>query len=116
MHPKKQQYAQEIYRIIVHFCETNTQVKNPLADSALSAALGLSNEEAQKIINKILIALPDWVFYMLKPKYLNEMLGFIAQQYFLFQVQENIKDELFPLLLINFINSLLEALMLRYYS
>jgi hypothetical protein len=47
---------------------------------------------------------------------MEEMLCFIAQQFVLFQAQENIDDELFPILLINFINSLIENIMLRYYS
>lgn len=44
------------------------------------------------------------------------MVSFIAQQYLLFQAQENINDELFPSLLINFVNNLVEEIMLRYYS
>ena len=116
MHPRKEQYATEIYRIIDRFFEANAQIKEPKSSKALPAVLGISTDETQKIINKIMIALPDWIFYMLKPIYLDEMLSFIAQQYFLFQIQENIKDELFPILLINFINSLIEELMKRYYA
>ena len=115
MHPIKQQYAEEVYQIIAQYCEKNFLDKNK-NNKALSSVLGITDDEAQKLINKILIALPDCFFYMAKPLCLNEMLRFIAQQYLLFQVQENIDDVLFPILLINFINSLVEDIMLRYYS
>ncbi|MGL5742595.1 MAG: hypothetical protein ACRCXC_08620 [Legionella sp.] len=44
------------------------------------------------------------------------MIHFIAQQYLLLQAHENIHDELFPTLLINFVNNLVEEIMLRYFS
>ncbi|KTD00470.1 hypothetical protein OQJ19_07040 [Fluoribacter gormanii] len=115
MHPRKEQFAKEIYRIVDHYCEQNRHSKYR-ANSAIPLVLGISDMDAQKLINKILIALPDCFFYLAKPERISEMVNFIAQQYLLFQAQENINDELFPSLLINFVNNLVEDIMLRYYS
>ncbi|WP_115707667.1 hypothetical protein [Legionella sainthelensi] len=115
MHPRKEQSAKEIYNIVDQYCEANIRAKYH-ATSAISFVLGISDVDAQKLINKIVIALPDCFFYLAKPERINEMINFIAQQYLLFQVQENINDELFPSMLINFVNNLVEEIMLRYYS
>ncbi|HHF7366232.1 TPA: hypothetical protein ACPSKY_001337 [Legionella bozemanae] len=115
MHPRKEQSAKEIYRIVDQYCEANLHSKYS-SSSAIPLVLGISDTDAQKLIHKILIALPDCFFYLAKPERVNEMVSFIAQQYLLFQAQENINDELFPSLLINFVNNLVEEIMLRYYS
>ncbi|MCE0722088.1 MULTISPECIES: hypothetical protein [Legionella] len=115
MHPRKEQSAKEIYRIVDQYCEENLHSKYG-SSSAIPLVLGISDTDAQKLIHKILIALPDCFFYLAKPERISEMVGFIAQRYLLFQVQENINDELFPSLLINFVNNLVEEIMLRYYS
>ncbi|ARB92714.1 hypothetical protein [Legionella longbeachae] len=115
MHPRKEQSAKEIYNIVDQYCEANIRAKYHTT-SAISFVLGISDTVAQKLINKIVIALPDCFFYLAKPEQINEMINFIAQQYLLFQAQENINDELFPSMLINFVNNLVEEIMLRYYS
>ena len=115
MHPRKEQSAKDIYKIVDQYCAANLQAKYH-SSSAISLVLGISDVEAQKMINKILIALPDCFFYLAKPDRIQEMVNFIAQQYLLFQSQEDIHDELFPVLLINFVNNLVEDIMLRYYS
>lgn len=115
MHPRKEQSAREIYKIVDQYCESNMRSKYS-SSSAIPIVLGVSDSDAQKLIQKIIIALPDCFFYLAKPARINEMVNFIAQQYLLFQAQENIKDELFPSLLINFVNNLVEEIMLRYYS
>lgn len=115
MHPRKEQSAKEIYTIVDQYCEANKRIKSGVR-SAISLVLGISNADAQKLIGKILIALPDCFFYLAKPERIDEMVNFIAQEYVLFQAQENIEDELFPTLLINFVNNLVEEIMLRYYS
>ncbi|MBI2785389.1 MAG: hypothetical protein HYX60_03405 [Legionella longbeachae] len=115
MHPRKEQYVKEIYQFIELYCEANTHIKHS-ASSPITIVLGISNADALKLINKILIALPDCFFYLAKPQRIEEIVSFIAKQYLLFQAQENIDDELFPTLFINFINNLVEDIMLRYYS
>lgn len=115
MHPRKEESAKEIYNIVDQYCEANTHAKCSQA-SAISFVLGVSETDVQKLIRKIVIALPDCFFYLAKPDQVNEMVDFIAQQYLLFQAQENIDDELFPSMLINFVNNLVEEIMLRYYS
>ncbi|QMT58666.1 MULTISPECIES: hypothetical protein [unclassified Legionella] len=115
MHPRKEQSAKEIYRIVDQYCAENRHGKYRTS-SAIPLVLGISDTDAQKLINKIMIALPDCFFYLAKPERIREMIHFIAQQYLLFQAQENIHDEFFPNLLINFVNHLVEEIMLRYYS
>ena len=115
VHPRKEQSAKEIYRIVDQYCEANMHSKYR-SSSAISLVLGISDVDAQKLINKIIIALPDCFFYLAKPERISEMVNFIAQQYLLFQAQENVNDELFSNLLINFVDNLVEEIMLRYFS
>jgi hypothetical protein len=60
MHPRKEQYAKEIYKIIDQYCEENTTIK--YKGHAMPLVLGVSDVDAQKLINKVLIALPDCFF------------------------------------------------------
>lgn len=58
MHPRKEQSAKEIYNIVDQYCEANIRAKYHTT-SAISFVLGISDVDAQKLINKIVIALPD---------------------------------------------------------
>jgi hypothetical protein len=115
VHPRKEQSAKEIYRIVDQYCESKASSKYKI-DSAIAGVLGISGREAQKLINKIVLALPDCFFYLAKPERVHEMVTFIAQEYLLFQAQQQVEDELFPSLLVNFVNNLVEEIMLRYFS
>lgn len=61
MHPRKEQSAKEIYRIVDQYCEANLHSKYS-SSSAIPLVLGISDTDAQKLIHKILIALPDCFF------------------------------------------------------
>ena len=111
MHPRKQMYAQDVYKLVNMCCKTMSD-----GDKAnIHDVLHISNKNAHDIINKVMIALPDSYFYNANSTMLHDMLAFISKSLILFQVQENIKEKAYAYHLVDFINSLTKQLAIRYY-
>src|SRR5690349_12568184 len=112
MHPRKEIYAQEVYHLVGMICK---QMSEP-TKAAIPTVLNITNNDAQIIINKIMIALPDCYFYNANAAKLYDMLAFISKNLILFQAQEHFEEEDYAYNLINFISSLSQSIAKRYYS
>lgn len=112
MHPRKLKYTQEIFSLINTLCANMSDEKN----TNISDVLAVSNEDMFELIKKVMIALPDDFFYNAPPAMLHDLLGFIAKNLILFQVQEDIEKEHYTLNFINFINKLTTSIVVRYYQ
>lgn len=111
MHPKKQDYAIEAFNLMVDCCSKIAEdMQNPIP-----AVLNISPDDAQAIINKILIALPDRYFYSASEPVIQDMLGFIVRNYILFQVQEDIREAMYAYDLVHFISRLSSSIQSRYF-
>jgi hypothetical protein len=111
MHPLKREYAKEVYNAVFEACSVMTGDKvTPIA-----SVLKINANQAQDIINKILIALPDQFFYLASKTQLSDILFFIAKDYMFFQAQEDIESEDYAYNLINFITHLTSDIAKRYY-
>ena len=112
MHPRKEAYSREVLRLVTRLCGEMTVKKN----QAIPLVLDISESEAEDIINKIMIALPDKFFYNATIEMLDDMLLFISKNILLFQVQENIEEERYAAHLIGFIRCLVASIADRYYQ
>lgn len=112
MHPLKREYAKEVYSSVLEACSLMTEDKQ----TPVASVLKINANDAQDIINKILIALPDHFFYLASETKLNDILFFIAKDYMFFQAQEDVESEDYAHNLINFITHLTSDIAQRYYG
>ncbi|ARB93740.1 hypothetical protein [Legionella longbeachae] len=112
MHPLKKQYANGVLNLLNLMCQKATENKKNVA---IEEVLHISKNDANEIVKKVIIALPDSYFYNANSIMLYDMLGFISKNIFFFQAQENINDENYAYHLIGFINSLIRDISVRYY-
>jgi hypothetical protein len=112
MHPRKQQYSQEIYGLVTQICRKFSENKTAVVPSVLN----ISERDALEIIKKIIIALPDHYFYNANKFKLYDMITFISKNIVLFQIQENIHDNEYAYHLIDFINGLTSSIAIKYYQ
>ena len=109
MHPQKEIIANEVFQCVKTVCE------NPAKPEQLELMLAISEEQTAELINKIIIALPDEIFYLTPPNYLVEINRFIAKEFIFFQAQENIDDPNYTQNFINFLNNLYMDIRYRYF-
>lgn len=108
MHPQKELIANDVFQCVKTVCE-NTQSKQ------LELMLAVSEEQTAALINKIIIALPDEIFYLTPPSYLAEINRFIAKEFIYFQAQENVDDPNYAQHFLNFLNNLYMDIRYRYF-
>lgn len=82
---------------------------------AIPLVLKITNSDTSAIIDKVMIAIPDRCFYDANPAMIYDLIEFIANNYILFQAQENIDDNNYVFNLTNFINNLILSIEKRYY-
>ncbi|MHB1948303.1 MAG: hypothetical protein ACYCQI_09345 [Gammaproteobacteria bacterium] len=109
MHPQKEIIANEVFHCVKTVCE------KPAKPEQLERMLAISEEQTAELINKIIIALPDEIFYLTPPQYLAEINRFIAKEFIFFQTQENIDDPNYTQNFINFLNNLYMDIRYRYF-
>lgn len=119
MHPEKVKIAQDVFTLVNGGCQALriTNSDSELAElEATNYVLGLSADETADLIRKIIIALPDKIFYSGGPGIVEEIDGLIAEEFIYFQAQENWDDPEYPNLLINFISKLTGDIYQRFYT
>src|SRR3990167_6939295 len=100
MDAKKLQFADDVIHIIRDLCSV---VFNIQSEDQLNKVFGITHEQLETVIKKIINALPDHMFYQLYPKILNEVKNICAREFIFFQVQERWNDPHYQEDLSNFI-------------
>lgn len=112
MHPRKKQYVKEVHELTEKACRAMSENRK----GGIPVVLKISTDDSEELISKIITALPDRQFYQATPAKLYDILAFIAKNYILFQVQEDIEDDNYANNLIAFLSSLSRNIDEKYYS
>lgn len=67
---------------------------------------GLSEEDLSEQLKRIVISIPDYIFYSGHKTNLLDVMRYIAYEFILFQCQEDSVDPNYSLLFLNFIDSI----------
>ncbi|WP_126322280.1 hypothetical protein [Candidatus Rickettsiella viridis] len=79
------------------------------------AVLKLSTTNLEKIIDKIIIALPERQFHNASPIMSQDILSFIAKNFIFFQAQEDLNSDGYEQNLLSFIGCLSDQIDQRYF-
>jgi len=89
MHPKKQECSHDITHIVCDMCKL---VFNLNSSNDIKNVMGMTREQMELVIKKIIDALPDSIFERAYPKLLEEIKNICAREFIFFQVQEKCND------------------------
>ncbi|MFZ4076868.1 MAG: hypothetical protein ACOYKA_02685 [Legionellaceae bacterium] len=106
MHPVKKKYADGVFQGVLRATQQMVEHEK----NSLSIVLKISPEDAQAIINKIIVGLPVRHFHQTTPDTMNKTIELIANLFILFQVQEDLQDDDYAYHLINFIECVSEEI------
>ena len=101
MQQRKAIFAKEVMQTVCHLC---SQVFNAISDVDLERRFGISCQQMEIVIQKIIDALPYYIFDRAYPHQLEEIKNICAREFIFFQVQEKCNDPSYQEDLSKFIN------------
>lgn len=101
MDSKKLDFINDVIRVVRDLCEVVFNIKS---SSQLESVFGITCEQMDIVINRIIDALPNHFFDHLYPQILEEIKCICAREFIFFQVQEKWSDPRYQEDLANFIH------------
>jgi hypothetical protein len=96
----KRQFARDVLHIIQELCRV---IYNLETTKDIERIFGISGEQLETVINKIVNALPDDLFTEENKSRIKEIEQILAKEFIFFQVQERVDDPAYQTDLANFI-------------
>lgn len=101
MNQKKLDFSREVVRTVCDLCAV---VFNINSNEQLEKVFGISHQQLETVINKIIDALPDHIFIANSKMALDEIKNICAREFVFFQAQERWGDQDYQQDLANFIH------------
>ena len=113
MNARKEKFAQELFYYVSRICQDQLSDYEAQGDRVFDV-LGISKKDLWAILQKIVVALPDYIFLEQLPDLYSEVFEHLAREYILFQCQEDIDDPYFANNLANFIYEIINNINQNY--
>lgn len=102
MHARKIEFSSDVVRIIRDLCKVVFNISNA---EQMENIFGITDEQMEIVIQRIVNALPERAFQTGNKKKLREIKDIVAREFIFFQLQERWKDPSYEIDLANFIRT-----------